>query len=273
MEPGGAALVTGAGRGIGRAVALELARRGFDTIATMRDPAAGATLVDDLGEASGSIVVERLDVTAIDSLAVPDALRVLVNNAGIELANLPVEETSLDQWRYLFETNVFGLAEVTRRVLPALRAAGGAVVCNLTSSSLLVPMPFFAAYRASKAAVSAIGESLRAELAPHGVRVVEVLPGPIATDMLEASATTPEAAGFAPYRTLAQRVAEARAAFVETATPPAEAATRIVDAILDDDAPLRSACDPLGAALLETWRGGSDESVMVTYLDGFAVDL
>lgn len=262
MRAAGVALVTGASRGIGRAVAVELADRGFDVVATMRDPAAGDGL-------PASIRVEQLDVTDLDRFAPPDGLRVLVNNAGVEQENLPVEETPLEHWRAEFETNVFGLVEVTRRAVPALRASGGGVVCNVTSSSLLVPMPFFAAYRASKAAVSAFGESLQAELAPHGIRVVEVMPGPIDTDMLASSSSIPEAARFEPYRPLAQLVGEARDATIGAATPAEDAARAIVDAIVDDGAPLRVACDPLGASLLDAWHAATGEDLLRAYLAGF----
>src|SRR4029077_11679013 len=114
-------------------------------------------------------------------------LRVLVNNAGVEDDNLPVEVMPAEVWRKLFETNVFGLVEVTKQAIPLLRASGGGVICNVTSSSILAPVPFLAAYRSSKAAVSAIGESLMAEGAEWGIRVLEVMPGPIETDMLLAS--------------------------------------------------------------------------------------
>jgi NAD(P)-dependent dehydrogenase (short-subunit alcohol dehydrogenase family) len=89
MEPAGVAVVTGASRGIGRAVAVELADRGFETVATMRDPAAGEGL-------PGSVRVERLDVTQPGDFAGPDGLRVLVNNAGVEVPHLPFEATPLD---------------------------------------------------------------------------------------------------------------------------------------------------------------------------------
>ena len=156
MEPAGIAAVTGASRGIGRAVALELARRGFDVVATMRDAAAGAGLSDEAQEGGGRLQVQALDVTQPDTIRLPDGLRVLVNNAGVEREHLPVEETPLELWRDMFETNVFGLVEVTRRAIPLVRAAGGGVICNMGSSSVLAPVPFYAAYRASKAAVSAI---------------------------------------------------------------------------------------------------------------------
>ena len=121
---------------------------------------------------------QRLDVTDPDSIELPDDLRVLVNNAGVEDENLPLEVMPAEVWRKLFETNVFGLVEVTKRAVPIMRAGGGGVICNVTSSSTLAPVPFLGAYRASKAAVSAIGESLRAEVAPFGIRVVEIMPGP-----------------------------------------------------------------------------------------------
>ena len=264
MRPEGVALVTGASRGIGRAVATELARRGFDVVATMRDPKAGADLA--------GMRVERLDVDDPTSIHLPAGLRVLVNNAATESDYLPVEHIPMTLWRTLFETNVFGLIEVTRRAIPLMRQAGGGVICNITSSSLFAPMPFYAAYRAGKAAVGAIGESLRAELAPFGIRVLEVMPGPIATDMLAASNRLPEAAEHAPYRAMAERVLELRQGVESASTSPADAAVAIVDAICDDDAPLRVGCDAMSVAMLDHWRTVDDESNMAGLLAAFQPD-
>jgi NAD(P)-dependent dehydrogenase (short-subunit alcohol dehydrogenase family) len=266
MHAEGTALVTGASRGIGRAVALELAARGFDVVATMRDPTAGATLLDDAAAAGTRLRVEPLDVTDPASIRLPDELRVLVNNAAVEGEHPPFEATPMDLWRRMFETNVFGLIEVTRRAIPRLRAAGGGVVCNVTSSSILAPVPFYAPYRSSKAAVSAIGESLRAELAPLGIRVLEIMPGPIDTDMLANSGHPPEAIDHDGYEAAAQRSHEGRAAVDAQITSTADAATAIADAILDDDAPLRVACDPLAIGLLDYWRASSDEDLMQAML-------
>ena len=267
MKPEGAALVTGASRGLGRAVAWELADRGFDVVASMRDPDDGAALGLEARERGLALRVERIDVNDATTIRIPDGLRVLVNNAGVEGDYLPVEHTPSSLYRALFETNVFGLLDVTRRAIPSLRAAGGGVVCNVTSCSLLAPMPFFAAYRASKAAVSAIGESLRTELRPFGIRVLEIQPGAISTDMLRGSERMPEAARHAGYETMARRVYQSRP---PEETPPDEAARTIVDAILDDDAPLRCACDAMGAGLLEAWRHSSDEDMMRGMVDFFA---
>jgi NAD(P)-dependent dehydrogenase (short-subunit alcohol dehydrogenase family) len=260
----GTALVTGAGRGIGRALALELARCGFDVLATMRDVGAGAALLADAGPDARRIRVAALDVTKPETIALPARLRVLVNNAGVETAYLPVEHAPLSAWRSVFETNVFGLAELTRRAIPALRAAGGGVIANLTSASLLFPMPFYAVYRASKAAVQALGESLAAELRPFGIRVIEVLPGPVETDLLAGSDREPEAAACDGYAALARWAHAGRQGMSGRATPAAEAARRIADAILDDASPLRVACDDLGRTLI----AGTDAAPFETRLAG-----
>jgi NAD(P)-dependent dehydrogenase (short-subunit alcohol dehydrogenase family) len=257
VDPTGSAVVTGASRGIGRAVAIELADRGFDVVATMRDPDAGADLPN---ETSGRLRLQRLDVNDPGSIALPDGLRVLVNNAGVEDRNLPVESMPGELWRRLFETNVFGLVEVTRRAIPLMRAAGGGVICNVTSSSVLAPVPFLGAYRASKAAVSALGESLQAEVAPFGIRVVEILPGPIETDMLATSDAPSPAIDDPAYRAVAERLWEGRQAVRGSTTPASEAARRIADAITAEDGPLRWGCDDLGAGMLAAWRAtASDE--------------
>jgi NAD(P)-dependent dehydrogenase (short-subunit alcohol dehydrogenase family) len=265
MDAGGIALVTGASRGLGRAVALELAARGFDVVASMRDPSAGRDLAAPDG-ASGSLEVARLDVNDPSTIDVPRGTRVVVNNAGVEGEYLPIEHADLAQWRHMLETNVIGLVEVTKRAIPVLRDAGGGVICNVGSSSILAPVPFYAAYRASKAAVSAIGESLRAEVAPFGIRVLEIMPGPIETDMLRDSERMPEAHRFPEYRTMAERSYEQRKGVVPMYTPAADAARAIADAILDDSAPLRVGCDPLSVGMLEGWRAQPDEDWMRSML-------
>jgi NAD(P)-dependent dehydrogenase (short-subunit alcohol dehydrogenase family) len=259
MRIDGSALVTGASRGIGRAIAIELADRGFDTVATMRNPGDGEGLA---GETTGRLTVRHMDVTDPSTYAMPPDLRVLVNNAGIDSDYLPVEHSNLDDWRAVFETNVVGVVGVTMAAIPMLRANRPSVVCNVTSSSILASVPFYSTYRASKAAISAFGDSLRVEVAPSGIRVVEILPGPIDTDMFQLSTGEPVAARFENYKSLAEVAARMRE---EVADPmvaaPADAAALIADAILRDDGPMRYGCDPLSVGFLDLWRQSDDETM------------
>jgi len=272
MEPSGTAVVTGASRGIGRAVAIELARRGFDVVAGMRDPSMGADLASEAGDASARIRVERLDVTDLDAFVAPDDLRVLVNNAGLRQQYLPVEQTPLAEWRTIFETNVFAVFELCRRCIPVMRKAGTGVICNIGSSSILNPQPFFGTYAGSKSAMSNVTAVLRVELAPFGIRVIEVMPGPIETDLLATSVTAriADAAEFEPYRPMAQlqheRAQMARAASV----PTSYAADAIADAILSDGGPLRYGCDPLSVQSIESWRHADPEATIAGIVGSFA---
>jgi NAD(P)-dependent dehydrogenase (short-subunit alcohol dehydrogenase family) len=150
-----------------------------------------------------------------------------------------------------------------------LRANGGGVIVNVTSSSVFVPMPFYSVYRASKAAVQALSESLRAEVAPFGIHVVEVLPGPVDTDMLAASRVESDTRRTPAYAPLADRVAELRVG--EPTTPVEDAARAIVDAICADPPPARLGCDPMGADLVNGWAATPDEEWQAGFLDAFRV--
>ena len=192
----------------------------------------------------------------------PDDLRVLVNNAGVDTDYLPVEHSRLEDWRDLFETNVLGVVGTTMGAIPTLRANRPAVVCNVTSVSIVASVPFYAAYRATKAAVSALNDSLRVELAPSGIRVVEIPPGPIDTDMFRLSTGDQAAGRFERYRTMAEQAARLREQTADPmVSPAAEAAVRIADAICDDAGPMRYGCDPLSVGLLDAWRRSDDEAM------------
>lgn len=174
-------LITGCSSGIGLATARALHVQGHVVWATARQ----FKDVEKL-KAQG-FVARQLDVTdpcAVAALAaeLPD-LDVLINNAGYGLIGplLDIPDAAL---RAQFDTNLIGLLSVTRACLPALRRRQGLVV-NVGSVSALMVTPFAGAYCASKAAVHAASDALRMELAPLGVRVMEVQPGAIATRFAE----------------------------------------------------------------------------------------
>lgn len=176
------ALVTGASRGIGAAIARDLART-HAVIAGARSAAALAALRDDVPD----LVPMICDVGDADSVATamttlaPDRLDVLVHSAGIA-DERPFDTFTRDDWRRSFEVNVFGVADLTARLLPALRAARGTVVF-LNSGSGLFSYPDGAVYSGTKFALRTMADCLREEERDHGVRVVSVHPGFVDTDM------------------------------------------------------------------------------------------
>jgi NADP-dependent 3-hydroxy acid dehydrogenase YdfG len=181
MKP--VALVTGASRGIGAAVARALAP-GHDLLLGGRDHAALAALATEL-PGSRPWPVELTDTHALaEATAGIERLDVLVHSAGVGLLGT-VAETPAATWRRQFEVNVVAVAELTRLLLPALRAARGRVVL-VNSGSGLTARAGWASYAASKFALRAFADALRDEEAGSGVRVTSVHPGRVDTDMQRA---------------------------------------------------------------------------------------
>ncbi|MCD4533000.1 SDR family NAD(P)-dependent oxidoreductase [Nocardioides sp. cx-169] len=270
MALDGVAAVTGAGGGIGFAVAVELAARGADVLALdLREEMAGP-LEEACASLPGSLTFRVLDVTDPGDFSFPDRLQVLVNNAGIRRAYLPVEETAAQEWRAIFDVNFFGLVDLTARAIPVLRARGAGVICNVTSAAILRPIPFLGPYRASKAAVAGFNETLRLEVAPFGIRVVEVLPGPtqssIATDSM--TKRVADAVNYPPYAPMAKRLFE-RNKELPDATPAAEVARSIVDSICNEEGPMRHGTSAGSVGALKRWRMSSDEQLAAAALDAF----
>lgn len=178
MKP--VALVTGASRGIGAAVARALAP-GHDLLLGGRDHAALAALAAEL-PGSRPWPVELTDGIALaEATAGIERLDVLVHSAGVGLLGT-VAETPATTWRRQFEVNVVAVAELTRLLLPALRAARGRVVL-VNSGAGLTARAGWASYAASKFALRAFADALRDEEAAAGVRVTSVHPGRVDTDM------------------------------------------------------------------------------------------
>jgi NAD(P)-dependent dehydrogenase (short-subunit alcohol dehydrogenase family) len=174
------ALVTGAGRGIGEAIALRLAGAGWTVLAGVRNDSCG----DRLAVQDGHITPVLLDVTNETHIAalaerLPDRLDALVNNAGIGVLG-PVEAVSIPDFRRQFEVNLFGQVAVTQAVLPQIRAASGRIVF-ISSTGGRAPVLMEGAYCASKFAVEGLADVLRGELRPWHIDVTVVEPGPTDT--------------------------------------------------------------------------------------------
>jgi NADP-dependent 3-hydroxy acid dehydrogenase YdfG len=210
MEIRPLALITGATRGIGAATARELSNT-HETLLGGRDTAALVSLALELPGAQ-PWPVDLTDADALaESVAGIDVLDVLVHSAGtITIASLA--DSSVDVWRRTMELNVIAVAELTRLLLPALRAAKGRVVL-VNSGQGLSARRDWGAYAASKFALRAYADVLRAEEAEHGVRVTSVFPGRTGTDMQravrEAEGGEYEADSYLEPSTVAEAVAYA----------------------------------------------------------------
>lgn len=177
-------LITGASSGIGAATARHFQAQGWNVIATMRDPDRGG----DLAELQ-NVLLARLDVTDAGSIssAVAEGIArfgkidVLLNNAGYG-AYGALEAFSMDRIRRQFDTNVIGLMEVTKAVLPHMRANRSGTIVNISSIGGQITFPLGALYHGTKFAVEGLSEALHYELEPLGIRVRIVQPGMIKTN-------------------------------------------------------------------------------------------
>jgi NADP-dependent 3-hydroxy acid dehydrogenase YdfG len=230
-------LVTGASSGIGRATAIEFARRGHLVYAAARRE----EVLADLASATQGILAVGLDVTDEDSVrrawakicadATDDGVDVLVNNAGFALSG-PVELLGRADVQRQFATNVFGLLAVTRTVLPAMRARRSGRIINISSLVGRTTFPGMGVYGSTKYAIEALSDALRQEVARFGIKVILMEPGFVATSIAEASDTLGAARQPVPadYAPLVAAGARYLADQVTRGIPAGTVATAIVDA-------------------------------------------
>jgi 3-oxoacyl-[acyl-carrier protein] reductase len=187
---GQVAIVTGGGRGIGRAIALELARLGADVVVAELEQAAADRTAAEIKEIGRHGLAVRVDVTRADdrqamvasTLQAFGRIDILVNNAGIYRALLPLEITE-DHWDAVLSVNTKAVLFCAQAVLPSMQAARHGVIVNLASMAGKVPGPTGLVYSVSKAGVISLTRSLAAAFAADGIRVNCVCPGYIETDM------------------------------------------------------------------------------------------
>jgi NADP-dependent 3-hydroxy acid dehydrogenase YdfG len=238
--------ITGCSSGFGHSLAEAALMAGDHVIATARKLADLETL-EHLGAGRCHVLV--LDITdaaqvkavIAEAATITGRLDFIVNNAGYGLIGA-VEECSEKQTRQNFETNFFGTLNVIRAALPALRAQKCGHIVNISAAAAIANYPGFGVYGAAKAAVESLSESLRAELAPHGIKITLVQPGPFRTAFIERgldhAEPTPEYAGTAgKFATFLKNVDGKQPG------DPDRAAALIVKMVHDGQSPLRL---PLG---------------------------
>jgi short-subunit dehydrogenase len=183
------ALITGCSSGIGYETALMLARNGFHTFATMRNTKKSDSLEEIIKKERLDLNIRQLDVnddTSIENTIncikrEANRIDVLINNAGYGLVGF-FEDLTLDEIRNQFETNFFGVLNITKKIIPIMRLQKSGTIINVSSGAGQVGFPGISAYVSTKFAIEGFSESLMYELFPYGIKVVIIEPGVIKTN-------------------------------------------------------------------------------------------
>jgi short-subunit dehydrogenase len=255
----GAAAITGAASGIGRALAIELANRGCDLALADRDEAGLKALAAEIGK-QRKVTVHRVDVSeagdiaqfATDAIAAHPQLNIVINNAGVALMGT-FEEIDQAQMQWLFDINFWGVVHGTRAFLPHLKTLAEAHIVNVSSIFGIIAPPGQSAYAAAKFAVRGFSESVRHELAVAGspVKLSVVHPGGVATAIARNSRT---GVGVTDNARRAQSIER-----FETAakTTPKDAALRIIRGIEKNEPRILIGNDARFMDLLQRFRPGT----------------
>ena len=237
-------LVTGAGRGLGADIAKAALAAGHQVVATGRDP---GRVTDVLGGEQDNLLVAALDITDLGNAQAAAAsaverfggIDVLINNASNFYAGF-FEEISPEQVRRQIETNLFGPMNVTRAVLPTMRAQRAGHIVTISSVAGLIGQEFCVAYAAAKFGVEGWMESLRFDLEPFGIRTTVVEPGFFRTELLVDASTTWAELSIDDY---AARTAQTKASWQamngQQPGDPAKLASALLQLIDQDAPPLR----------------------------------
>jgi NAD(P)-dependent dehydrogenase (short-subunit alcohol dehydrogenase family) len=269
-------LITGCSAGFGKLLAEAALARGDRVVATARDAATLAGFVGrypDTARALALDVTKAGDAAAAVKLAEDDfgQLDILVNNAGHGFIGA-IEEATPDEYRPMFETNVFGLIETTRAALPALRKSRGGRIVNLSSGAGLMGMPGHGYYNGTKFAVEGLSEALAGEVAPFGIAVIIVEPGPFRTEFLGRSMAMAKNE-IAAY---AETAGKARAYRSDNdgkqIGDPDRAVTVILKAIDADKPPLHLPLGPRACNLAKTKFAAFAEDMKNWEADALATD-
>ena len=246
-------LITGASSGIGYVTAKLFQSKGWNIVATMRNPEDGAELT-----VLDNVLVAQLDVTdsvsinnAVEaSLARFGAIDALLNNAGYG-AYGPLENFDMDRIRRQFDTNVIGLLEVTKAILPHMRAQKSGTIVNISSIGGQMTFPLGTLYHGTKFAVEGMSEALHFELEAIGVRVKIVEPGMIATDFGSRSFDFANDPAIEEYQGVVGAVMSAFGNQEQPPSPPKVVAEIIWQAVTDGTNTLR-------------YRAGADAEMLLT---------
>ena len=267
---GKAAIITGAGRGIGRAIALAFAREGADVLVASRTLAEVVETAEEVRALGGRAAALKVDVCNRDEVEAMVAqgleelgkVDILVNNAGTYGAIGPLVDNDPQEWTQTVRVNLFGAFFCARAVLPLLIQQRHGKIINLSGGGAASPLPNFSAYAASKAAIVRLTETLAEEVRPFNIQVNAIAPGAVNTGLTDAVLAAGAAAGE-------KMLAQARRQKDAGGVPPDRAAAlavflaseesgglsgRLISAVWDDWENMNGRIDQIMASDLYTLR-------------------
>jgi len=255
-------LITGASSGIGKATAKLFQEKGWNVVATMRNPE-GETELNDLK----NVLLARLDVLNPDSIekAIAEGIQrfgkidVVVNNAGYGAFG-PLEAFPRENILRQFNTNVIGLLDVTRTVLPHFRSNKGGIIVNISSIGGKMTFPLGTLYHGTKFAVEGITEALNYELEQFGAKMKIIEPGAIATDFAGRSLDFSNNESITEYQHIVGKVNEGMPVFFNNASPASVVAEVIYQAVTDGSNRLRYTAGEDAKAIIAQRQQLDDET-------------
>ncbi len=260
------ALITGCSSGIGHETALMLARNGYHTIATMRNVKKSNSLLKTSEEENLPLKVLELDVNNVKSIerAISQVkneakrIDILINNAGYGLVGF-FEDLSLDEIRNQFETNFFGVLNITKKVIPIMRSQKSGIIINISSGAGQVGFPGISAYVSTKFAIEGFSESLTYELSPFGIKVIIIEPGVIKTNFFNNCTISEQSTkSGSPYSPSLNKLQKDIDMMQEHATSPIEVAKMILQVVRTDEPKQRYIVGNDVAMILEAKKNLSD---------------
>jgi NAD(P)-dependent dehydrogenase (short-subunit alcohol dehydrogenase family) len=263
------AVVTGSSSGMGFETSLILARNGFYTYATMRklEGEGSKQLTDITKNENLPLQTIRLDVN--DDKSVKDAINavvkekdridVVVNNAGYDLMGA-LEETSMEEIKGQFETNLFGAIRVLQAVIPIMRKQKAGTIVNITSLGGRVSFPLNSAYHATKFAFEGLSESIQYELEPFGIKIIVIEPGGVGSNFMKnlKMASNASDPSNSPYGSFQNSISEYFKQWLQSAIHPSEVAKTILHAVTSDNPEFRYVVGKDAMMTLESRKSMSD---------------
>ena len=260
------ALVTGCSSGIGYETAIMLARHGFLTFATMRNTKKSDSLKKAIEKENLALNILELDVN--DDVSIENTINqikseinridILINNAGYGLVGF-FEDLTLAEIRDQFETNFFGVLNITRRVIPIMRKQMCGTIINISSGAGQVGFPGISAYVSTKFAIEGFSESLMYELQPFGIKVIIIEPGVIRTNFFQNCVVSEQSGkNSSPYNDALVKIHKNIEMMQEHATSPSDVAKVIMQVLNTDEPKQRYIVGNDIALILEAKKNLSD---------------